>query len=168
MNDDRRCLVSFYVGITVVQCLVLLGLWSGVLQEWWPCVVIMGVETLLPYLDSLFAGISEGLIASGITSMVSRWIEMLATLIGHPVLYSGAILSIDALVTLLEYLAQYSGAILSIGVAYLVVGALAPFPASIQLSRPDEEAPDEIWCDEGPLYLLKPSASNGYALYTRA
>lgn len=164
MDDDdggetHRCRhIFFHLGITSLACLIMLGLWSGLAQEWWPCVtewllynVIMVFEAVVP-----FVVIAEPYLVG---TMLWIYDTMSATGLTSPTV-------IEALVALMAFTMQYGTVILSISAAYLIIGMVAPFPASIQLSRLDEET--DGGGGIGPLHLIRPSVSNGYAMYTRA
>ena len=73
---------------------------------------------------------------------------------------------IDAIAAGINYFYLYSGVILPLLVAYLLIGmAMAiPMPASVQLSRPDEEMESDHL---GPLQLSIPTAANGHLMYMR-
>ncbi len=158
---------SFYIGVTTVQCLILFGLWSGQLQLWWPSIA----EYLLYYLIAFYEWILPGLIA----------IEPYVTdclLWAHSTLYAMGLtqyINMETAVGIVAVAVDYSTALGSVLLAYLIIVAVGPVPASIQLSRPDEELKTVYGATtttgeeegDGELHLMRPSVSNGHVMYIR-
>lgn len=168
---------SFYIGVTAVQCLVLLGLWSGQLQLWWPSIaewflyyLIAFYEWLLPLLVKIEPYVTDTLVwaHSTLTAMGLTQYINLETAMG----------TLELLLGTVEFALDYVTMLGSVLLAYLIIAAVGPVPASVQLSRPDEElktvygaattnAEEEEEGVDGELHLMRPSVSNGHVMYIR-